>query len=115
MNHDRDPALQSLFVDAGEDLSSKNFTARVMAQVDGQRRRMLIGWACIGLVLIALTALLAAALQDAVLLLMQSFNLSLVDLENRWLAQLLSPLNSVASLIAVGFIGLHRIYRKIFA
>jgi hypothetical protein len=65
-------------------------------------------------VLLVLAVLLAAALQDAVLLLTQSLNLSLVNLDNRWLAQILSPVNSVASVVAVGFIALHGIYRKIF-
>jgi len=115
MNNDRDPALQALFTETKEELTGKAFTAQTMGEIDKLRRRAVIGWTCIGLALLVLAALLAAALQDAVLLLTQGLNLSLVNLENRWLAQILSPVNSVAGVVALGFVGLHRIYRRVFA
>ena len=37
------------------------------------------------------------------------------EMENRFLAQLLAPVNSIAGPLALGVIGLHIIYRKIFA
>ena len=114
MSNDRDPALQALFAEAGEDLSAEEFTSQAMAEVDRLRRLAVIGWSCIGLVLMILSWLLAAALQDAVILLTQTLNVSLVDMDNTLVAEILSPLNSVAGVVAIGFIAMHRLFRRIF-
>lgn len=51
--------------------------------------------------------LLGAALQDEAILLTQSLNLSLVSIDNSLVAEILSPLISIAGVVAIGCIALH--------
>lgn len=115
MTIERDTGLQALFDQVRDKLPGETFTRGTMSEIDKLRRRAVIGWTCIGVLLAALTWLLAAALQDAVLLLTQSLNLNLVSIDNHLIAEILLPLNSVASVVALGFLALHRVFRKIFA
>jgi len=114
MTTDRDPTLETLFANANQALAGEVFAAQVMSQIDKLRRGAVIGWICVLLVLITFTWLLATSLQDAADLLTGIFPLSLIDLDNRWLARILSPVNSVAGLIALGVLSLRTAYRKIF-
>ncbi len=114
MTEDRDPMLQTLFANAKQDLAGEAFTAKVMKQTDKRKPRAVSGWICVGLVLAPCAWLLATPLQEAVHLLTQSLTLSLIDLNDRWLAQILLPVNSVASLLALGLLGLRIAYRNIF-
>ncbi|MCP4300228.1 MAG: DUF5056 domain-containing protein [Gammaproteobacteria bacterium] len=114
MNNDLDPRLQTLFADAKQELADEDFTARVMSQVDKLTRRKIIAWACVGLVLVPGAWLLAGLLQDTVSLLTQVVPISLADVQNRWLATVLSPVNSVASLVVFGLFALRIAYKKIF-
>lgn len=115
MTVDRDPNLQKLFDAAKQDEPERPFVADVMSKVDNMRRRAAIVWIGIGLLMITLLWLLAAPVQDAVQLLTQALSISLVDLGDRWLAKIISPANSVASLVALGLLGLRGAYRKIFS
>lgn len=115
MTIDRDPALQTLFANAKKDLPGEAFTDEVITRVDKLRRRSVIGWICVGLVLVACAWLLSAPLQDAVHLLTQILPVSLIDLGESWLARTLSPVNSIAALLALGLLGLRMAYRKIFS
>ena len=115
MTIDRDPQLQHLFDVAKKDLVGDAFAAQVMSRIDHLRRRAVIGWICVGLVLAPVAWLLAAPAQNAVQLLTQVLPVSLVDLDDRWLAQFLSPINSVATLVALGLLGLRMAYSKIFS
>lgn len=115
MTEDRDPTLQALFANTEQDLAGAAFTAQVMAQTDRLRHRAIFGWICAGLVFAAFAWLLAAPLQAAVSLLTHSLAQSLINLDDGWLAQLLSPINSPMILIALGLIGLRFTYRKIFS
>lgn len=114
-----DPTLQTLFANAKQDLAGETFTAQVMSQTDKVNHRAVIGRISVGLVLAPCAWLLATLLQDAVQLLTQSLTLSLIvsliDLDDRWLAQILSPVNNIASLLALGLFGLRIAYRKIFS
>ena len=112
---DRDPALQALFAEARDELPEAEFTGRTMAEIDRLRRRAVIAWGLIGLVLLVVAGLLASALQDAVVLLTGGLNLSLVQIDNQMVAELLSPLNTVASAVALGLLGMVRLLRKVFA
>jgi len=114
MNDDLDPRLQTLFADAKQELAAEDFTAQVMSQVDKSTHRKIIAWTCVGLVLVPGAWLLAGTLQDAVNVLTQVVPISLVDVQNRWLANVLSPVNSIASLVAFGLLGLRIAYKKIF-
>jgi len=114
MTTDQDPMLRSLFEIAKQDLSGDEFSADVMAQIDKLRRRTIIGWACVILLLAPAVWLLAAPLQEAVQLLTQVLPRSLIELDDSLLAQVLSPVNSVAGLVALGLLGLRFAYKKIF-
>ena len=115
MTDDRDPTLQALFTNARQDLAGEEFTARVMSKADKLKHRAVIGWVCVGLALVSCAWLLAAPLQDSVHLLTQALTLSLINLDDRWLAQILSPMNNVASALALGLIGLRIAHRKVFS
>lgn len=115
MTIERDPRLQNLFDITKHDLAGEAFAAQVMSQIDNLRRRVVIGWICVGVVFIAGAWLLAAPAQDAAQLLTQVLPLSLIDLGDRWLAQVISPINSVATLVALGLLGLRTAYKKIFS
>lgn len=115
MTIDRDPALESLFADADQNLAGDTFTAAVMTQVDSQRRRIVYGWIGICLALFASALLLSAPLQNAVNLLTQILPVSLIDLGDQWLAQVLAPVNSVATPIGLGILALWTACRKLFS
>lgn len=114
MTRDRDPALRALFVRAARINREEVFIAQVMAQVDRLRRKASIGWLVAGLLLVAIAAWLSRPVIDATVLLTQFLPVSLVDVENQLLAQLLAPLNSVAGAIGLLFLLLCLAYRKLF-
>ncbi len=114
MSTDLDPKLKELFALAKEDYPGKEFTSAVMSQVDRQSRRRMIAWISVGLLLAPGVWVLATLLQDAVLLLTQVLPSTLVDIDDRRLADALAPLNSVSSVLALGLVGLGLAYRKIF-
>jgi hypothetical protein len=115
MTEERDPMLQALFADAEQDLQEDAFTGRVMVSARLQKRRALIGWICFDLMIVICVWLLAAPLQSAVNLLLPSLTTSLVDLDNRLLAELLLPVNNLASVLALLAIGLRSAYRRFFS
>jgi len=114
MSTDRDPGLQALFDSAREELPLGAFTEQVMSQIDTARRRSIVFWSCVGLVVAVVGWFLAAPVQDTVNLLTQMLPESLIDVEDEFMAQLLSPVNSVAVPIALGFLALRSFYKKIF-
>ena len=114
MTIDRDPQIMSLFQSAEEDFPDEVFTSRVMSAVDNRRRRSIVGWVISGIVLASCAWLLVLILQDAVFLLTQILPETLVDVDNRWVAQLLAPINSVSGLIGLGALGLWVAFRRLF-
>lgn len=114
MTTDRDPQLASLFQSAEEEFTDEVFTSRVMSAVERRRRRSIIGWVISGLVLASSAWLLVFILQDAVFLLMQILPATIFDMDNRWVAQLLAPVNSVSGLFGLGALGLWAAFRKFF-
>ena len=114
MTFDRDPALQDLFSTAKKELEDDAFTAEVMSRVNKLRRRMLVSWIVVGLVLAVGVGVLSGPLLVAVNLVTQLLPESLIELDDRLLAQILSPVNSVAGLLGLGFLALRLLYKKIF-
>jgi hypothetical protein len=114
MTNDRDPTLQALFDSAKAELTDDAFVERVMTEIDAARRRTVVGWSVVGLVVAVLAWFFATPVQDAVGLLAQLLPESLIEVEDEFLAQLLSPVNSVAVPIALGFLALRMLYKKIF-
>jgi hypothetical protein len=116
MTDDYDPGIQNLFDIARQDARDEVFVAEVMAQVNAQRRRTLIAWGVLGVVLLAFAAMLTGPLTQAVGLLTQLMPQPLVgaDVGNALVTQVLAPLNSVAAIVGVGVLALLYAVRKIF-
>ncbi len=112
MNDERDPVLESLFVQAERELVDDTYTAQVMAMVEKRHRNVTIGRLAIVLVIISFELLLSAPLQNSVGVLTEVLSTTLVDMENEWLALAVAPLNSVAGLIGMTFLGVHILYRR---
>jgi hypothetical protein len=115
MNDDRDPELQNLFAKSREDLSGEAFIAEVMSRTDRLKRKTLYGWLVTCVVLIPVFWLLAGPVREAGQLLTQILPLSIVEVGDHWIAQVFSPVNSIAFIVAIGLIGMQRIFRMIFS
>ena len=113
---ERDPLLQKLFEIANQDLSADAFIAGVMGQIDSLRRRAIVAWAVAGLVLGFAAWLLTPTVVGAVSLLSQLLPQTLVEIDDpsAIVSQVMSPLNSVAAVIAVTVLVIVFAYRKIF-
>lgn len=114
MTTDRDPQLASLFQSAEEDFPDEAFTSRVMSAVEIRRRRSIITWVICGLLLASCAWFLVLVLQEAVFLLTQILPETIIDMDNRWAAQLLAPVNSVSGLLGLAALGLWAAFRKLF-
>lgn len=110
----RDDRLQALFATAEQDFDASAFRSRVMAGIDGQRRRTVIAWSLLGLVAIVVLVAMATPVVEALQLANQFLPVSLVDIETDWLRQVVSPVNSIAAAIALGAVALQRFYFRIF-
>ncbi|MBT3787436.1 MAG: hypothetical protein HN725_18775 [Alphaproteobacteria bacterium] len=114
MTDDLNPALQSLFANAKQDMEGEQFTVQVMSRVGSLERRVVFIRVCAGLVFAACAWLLASPLLDLANFMTHSVSISLIDLDSPLLAQTLSPVNNVAAVLALGVIGLRRAYKTIF-
>ena len=116
MTTDRDPLLQKLFDVASQGLADDGFIAGVMSKIEALRRRALIAWAATGLLLALAAWLLTPTMVDAVGLLSQALPQSLVGFDEpvALIGQALSPLTSVAAIIAISVLVLVYAARKIF-
>jgi uncharacterized membrane protein YhaH (DUF805 family) len=112
MNNDYNPQLQALFEQARETVDCDAFTRRVLESVDRERRRAMLGWSVFGIALLLVLAMLAKPVFGALAMATQLLPVSLIDIESEWLRQLVSPINSVAALIALCALGIHRFFRR---
>jgi len=115
MTDDRHPGLQGLFDAAKKELDDDAFVTQVMAQIDSLRHRTMIGWIIGSLVLTLVGWWLSRPLISAVNLATQMLPKSLVVVEEQWLAELLAPVNSIAGVAGLLFLGAWVAYRKIFS
>jgi len=111
-NEDRDPLLQSLFAEAEQELDGSALTAQVMARTRSFRLTLLAGGA-FALVLLLATARLVfgVPLFDFAVLISEVLATPLVNLGEGWLALLLLPVNTIASLLVIMFKAL-RVFQK---
>jgi hypothetical protein len=114
MSNDYDPRLQALFAQAQEAFDPDGFTRGVLERIDRERRRALLAWSAFGLAGVVVLALLAHPLFTALAMATQLLPMSLIDFETEWLRQLASPINSIAAVIAIGALGIHRFVRRFF-
>ncbi|MGI9260842.1 MAG: hypothetical protein ACR2QR_02335 [Woeseiaceae bacterium] len=115
MTIERDPMLESIFAAASKDLPGDDFAERVMSQVDSSRYRAILGWVVIGGTAVTFAFLLSGPLTQAVDLGMRVLPESLVELDDRMLARLLAPMNSIAGAVGLGFLGLKMAYSRLFS
>ena len=115
MSEQRDPQLEALFEAARADLSNDDFIAKVMADVEKQKRRTVLTWLVMAVVLAPVAWLLAGPLINAVNLVSEVMPVSLVELNSEWLRQLLAPVNSVAGAVALATVLALKLYRRITA
>lgn len=114
MSHDVDPVLRDVFRAAREELAADAFATRVMAEIETLRRRAIGLWVFVWLAFVALAWLLFEPVTEALRLAMQVLPGSLIQIEQGWARQLLSPVNSVAAVVAALFLGIRCAVRKIF-
>ncbi len=113
---ERDPLLQKLFDIANHDLPGEVFLAGIMAEIDALRRRAIIAWAVAGLLLAVAAWLLTPVMVGTVNAMSQVLPRSLIEIDRptAMITQVLSPLNSVAAVIAVTVLVMVLAYRRIF-
>ena len=113
MTDARDPGLQAMFDAAREDTANEAFVARVMADVEKGQRRTVISWVFAGLLLAPVAWWLSTPVLGAVELATQLLPDTIIAVEEGLLAQLLAPVNSVAGIVGLAFLGAWIAYRKI--
>jgi len=114
MNTDRDPNLMALFAQAEQEFDKGSFVAGVMGQINHERRKIQLVWLVLGLFTIACLVALVAPVITAVSMANQLLPVSLVEIQTEWVRQLVSPINSVAAIVAVIVLGVTRFFRRIF-
>lgn len=110
-DHHRDDALQKMFADADLELAGDTFTTEVMSQADRLKRRLIVRRVLVGFAIF----LIAIPLEDFVLALTQFLILTLVELDNNLVAELLAPLNSVGGLLSFVLLALRIAHKRLFS
>lgn len=114
MTTDQDQDLIALFAQAEQQFDNDAFVAGVMSQIDRERRKTLLVWIVLGLFIILCIAAFATPVIAAVNMATQFLPLSLVEVQTDWLRQLVSPINSVAAVVALTLFGVVKFFRRIF-
>ncbi len=99
MNEIRDPGLDSLFASAREDLDGEVFTHKVMAKTRFLKYRLHAVAAALVLALLIVVQFFVPAVQDVALVVAWGLTTSIVDLGDGWLAWMISPINTVGSVL----------------
>jgi len=113
MTEDRSPELQILFANAEIPLPDNGFAESVLTRIERYRRFRILRWSAIGMVLVALAALLAGPLLDLATKISGGLTVSLVPDGGGWIGQALAPLNTVAGLLALCLFGLQTLFRRL--
>ncbi len=113
MTDEKDPGLQALFEAAPVASQSDAFAEHVMAGIDRQRRRTVLGWALTGLALAPVTWWLSGPVVTTISLASRLMPDSIFEIESAWLDQLLAPVNSGAGVAGLLFIIAWWLFRKI--
>lgn len=112
MTEQRDPFLETLFAEARQELDGKVITTQVMARTRSVKLLLLAGGVSAALILVAGARLIfSIPLFDFAVLISQVLATPLFTLGEGWLALLLLPLNTIASLLVILFKAL-RIFQK---
>jgi len=103
MSDERDPLLLELFADSQSVTPDDEFTKQVMNKTFALRKKLIVIATFVSVLLVLYTAVFGAPLQDFALLMAQFLSTNLIDIGENWLALIVSPLNSVAGLLALLF------------
>jgi hypothetical protein len=114
MNEYRDPDLQSLFRQAQRELDGEVLTTRVMRRIRNLKLLVLAGGLSAALLLLGGAWLIfGVAFFEFTLLISEALATPLFDLGQGWLALLLLPANTVASLLVITFKALRIFHRRV--
>jgi hypothetical protein len=115
MNEHRDAMLQALFEDATDEFAGRQFEADVLARIGKARRRTMIVWSGIAAAALIGAWLLIAPLFSVMGLFAEFLPQTLIDIDNRVVAEMLAPINSLSGAIGACFLVIWMGYRKIFS
>ncbi len=114
MTEDRIPGLQALFDAARPVDADSAFVARVMGELEKDRRRTVLGWIIAGLLLVPIAWWLTGPLMSIFGLAAQLMPDTLIEVESTSLvAQLTAPINSVSFVVGVVFLVAFRLFWKL--
>ncbi|MDJ0814314.1 MAG: hypothetical protein QNJ23_11335 [Woeseiaceae bacterium] len=113
MTDDRHPGLQALFDAARPPDANSMLVEKVMAKIEQDRRRTMLGWIVAGVVLIPIAWWLSAPVVQIVGLAAQLMPSSLIEVETTWLAQITAPINSVSFVVGMTFLVAWRFFWKL--
>ena len=114
MTDELDPTIESLFRASGDEMPNGSFTDTVMAEVENRRRRTMIGWGVVAVVLLGCAWSAVLALQDAVFVVSQMLPPQLIDLGDNFFASAIAPINSPIGLAGVAGLMIYLAMRKLF-
>ena len=113
MTDERDPLLQSLFTESQAVSTDDEFTQNVMTKTYALRRKVITAGVIASALLILYIVLFGAPLQVFAILIAQFLSTELIDMGESWFALAVSPLNSVAGLMALLFKGFLTLQKKL--
>lgn len=112
MNDERDPLLRKAFGEAEQSLYDEAFVAGVMARTSAPRWSHWVLPLAIGAAALPLIWLIAGPLNGWLLEFLGLIARPLAASPNDWMAPILSPFNSLASVLALAFLALRALYRR---
>ena len=113
MTEQRDPLLQALFAESQGIATDDKFTESVMMKTYALRQKLIATGIIVSLLLILYTVLFGAPLQDFAILNAQFLSTNIINIGESWVALLVSPLNSLAGLLTLLFIGFLILQKKL--
>lgn len=109
MNDERDPLLEQFFAEADQDFDGEAFVARVIASANKRRRQRLVILLAASLAVVPAVWLITAPLNVAVQSLTEFVSQPITAGGSGPL--ILAPLNSIASVLGLGLLGVLAMYR----
>ncbi|MDA1076388.1 MAG: hypothetical protein O3A63_16765 [Proteobacteria bacterium] len=113
---DLDPFVQNLFGEAFPfesgpvETDDDAFTRQVLAQTDRMKRRKLL----FRIALVLALAIVAVPMQDLVIGLTHVLVQSVFSIEDRLIAQLLAPINTVGTLLSAVLFSIRAVHKRLF-
>lgn len=113
MTDDLDPTIQALFDEAPAPEASPAFQSRVMAALNQQSRRRKLMWFALDLLAVIVIWLASEPLQEFAMAMIPWMMSSLLELGDSLWAQLLAPVNNLASVLALTVLLGRSVYRRL--